>query len=91
MSSPEVNKADKLLKWLNQQALDVINTEPLQEALTHTSAGRSSNHEELEFLGDAVPCCGWRQRNTYVNTRGNSVSARSPSCGHQRSLACDLR
>ena len=54
MSSPEVNKADKLREWLDQQALDVINTEPLQEALTHTSAGLSSNHEELEFLGDAV-------------------------------------
>ena len=54
MPSQEVNKVDKLLRWLNQQGLDVINTEPLLEALTHTSAGRSSNHEELEFLGDAV-------------------------------------
>ena len=54
MSSTEVNKADKLLNWLEQQALDVINLEPLQEALTHTSAGQSINHEELEFLGDAV-------------------------------------
>ena len=54
MSSMEVNKADKLLTWLEQQALDVINLGPLQEALTHTSAGGSINHEELEFLGDAV-------------------------------------
>jgi len=54
MSSTEVNKADKLLLWLEQQALNVINLGPLQEALTHTSAGRSINHEELEFLGDAV-------------------------------------
>ena len=54
MSSTEVNKADKLLTWLGEQALDVINLRPLQEALTHTSAGRSINHEELEFLGDAV-------------------------------------
>jgi ribonuclease-3 len=27
---------------------------PLEEALTHTSAGRPLNHEQLEFLGDAV-------------------------------------
>ena len=27
---------------------------PLEEALTHTSAGRPYNHEQLEFLGDAV-------------------------------------
>jgi ribonuclease-3 len=27
---------------------------PLEEALTHTSAGRPRNHEPLEFLGDAV-------------------------------------
>ena len=27
---------------------------PLEHALTHTSAGRAYNHEQLEFLGDAV-------------------------------------
>jgi ribonuclease-3 len=27
---------------------------PLEQALTHTSAGRAYNHEQLEFLGDAV-------------------------------------
>jgi ribonuclease-3 len=27
---------------------------PIEEALTHTSAGRRQNHERLEFLGDAV-------------------------------------
>ena len=27
---------------------------PIEEALTHTSAGRAVNHERLEFLGDAV-------------------------------------
>jgi ribonuclease-3 len=27
---------------------------PMEEALTHTSAGRPVNHEQLEFLGDAV-------------------------------------
>ena len=27
---------------------------PIEEALTHTSAGRPINHERLEFLGDAV-------------------------------------
>ena len=28
--------------------------EPIDEALTHTSAGLARNHERLEFLGDAV-------------------------------------
>jgi ribonuclease-3 len=28
--------------------------QPLDEALTHTSAGLAFNHEQLEFLGDAV-------------------------------------
>ena len=28
--------------------------QPLRAALTHTSAGLAVNHEELEFLGDAV-------------------------------------
>ena len=28
--------------------------QPLRTALTHTSAGLEANHEELEFLGDAV-------------------------------------
>ena len=28
--------------------------QPLDEALTHTSAGLAINHEQLEFLGDAV-------------------------------------
>lgn len=27
---------------------------PIEEALTHSSAGRGRNHEQLEFLGDAV-------------------------------------
>ena len=27
---------------------------PLEQALTHTSAGKAYNHEQLEFLGDAV-------------------------------------
>ncbi|MEX0587700.1 MAG: ribonuclease III domain-containing protein [Cyanobium sp.] len=27
---------------------------PIEEALSHTSAGRAVNHERLEFLGDAV-------------------------------------
>jgi ribonuclease-3 len=27
---------------------------PIEEALTHSSAGRPRNHEQLEFLGDAV-------------------------------------
>jgi ribonuclease-3 len=28
--------------------------EPVEEALTHSSAGQARNHEQLEFLGDAV-------------------------------------
>ena len=33
---------------------DEIALQPLRTALTHTSAGLEVNHEELEFLGDAV-------------------------------------
>ena len=54
MAPKDVKEDDELQEWLNNQALDVSNIEPLREALTHTSAGRSINHEELEFLGDAV-------------------------------------
>ena len=34
--------------------LRTIPLEPIDEALTHTSAGQKRNHERLEFLGDAV-------------------------------------
>jgi len=54
MTPKNVNEDDQLQRWFNKQGLDLSNTEPLREALTHTSAGRSINHEELEFLGDAV-------------------------------------
>ena len=33
---------------------DAARLAPLDEALTHTSAGRRRDHERLEFLGDAV-------------------------------------
>lgn len=34
--------------------VDATALAPIEEALTHTSAGRGRNHEQLEFLGDAV-------------------------------------
>ena len=37
-----------------QQPADEAALKPLRTALTHTSAGLEVNHEELEFLGDAV-------------------------------------
>lgn len=37
-----------------QQPADEAALQPLRTALTHTSAGLEVNHEELEFLGDAV-------------------------------------
>ena len=37
-----------------QQPADEAALKPLHTALTHTSAGLEVNHEELEFLGDAV-------------------------------------
>ena len=35
-------------------SLSKAELQPLDEALTHTSAGKPYNHERLEFLGDAV-------------------------------------
>jgi ribonuclease-3 len=46
-----------LLAYLRQLGLsadDGLNLEPIEEALTHSSAGLGRNHERLEFLGDAV-------------------------------------
>jgi ribonuclease-3 len=46
-----------LLRFLTQQGLELPadgDLAPLDEALTHTSAGLARNHERLEFLGDAV-------------------------------------
>jgi len=37
-----------------QLQTDATALAPIEEALTHTSAGRGRNHEQLEFLGDAV-------------------------------------
>jgi ribonuclease-3 len=47
----------ELLAYLRQLGLsadDGLNLEPIEEALTHSSAGLGRNHERLEFLGDAV-------------------------------------
>jgi ribonuclease-3 len=47
----------ELLAYLRQLGLsadDSLNLEPIEEALTHSSAGLGRNHERLEFLGDAV-------------------------------------
>jgi ribonuclease-3 len=46
-----------LLAYLRQLGLAPaadLNLEPIEEALTHSSAGLARNHERLEFLGDAV-------------------------------------
>nr|AUG32461.1 putative ribonuclease III [Paulinella longichromatophora] len=42
------------LKKLNGNRLRTRDLSLIDEALTHTSAGLSINHEKLEFLGDAV-------------------------------------
>ena len=55
-------RRQQLLAFLNRQGLPLPpahgdtdrQLEPLDEALTHTSAGLALNHEQLEFLGDAV-------------------------------------
>ena len=39
---------------LMHQDLDDVHYKLLSQALTHTSANQEANHEELEFLGDAV-------------------------------------
>ena len=39
---------------LMQRNLDDVHYKLLSQALTHTSANQEANHEELEFLGDAV-------------------------------------
>jgi ribonuclease-3 len=46
----------QLVAFLRSLGLEPGNRDlaPIEEALTHTSAGRPVNHERLEFLGDAV-------------------------------------
>ena len=44
----------QFLEGLGLTAPAEMDLERLDEALTHTSAGLSVNHEKLEFLGDAV-------------------------------------
>ena len=54
----------RLVTWLNNLGLDPDSDvgqsvgfdrmQPLEEALSHSSAGRALNHEQLEFYGDAV-------------------------------------
>jgi ribonuclease III len=62
--SPRISRQrqEQLLAWLHSLGLDPLppaglaatNLAPLEEALTHSSAGLAWNHERLEFLGDAV-------------------------------------
>ena len=55
-------RRQQLVAFLERQGLGLpaggdraaLDLAPLDEALTHTSAGLSHNHERLEFLGDAV-------------------------------------
>ena len=62
MSHPPITEARSscLLALLQRLSLAPPNgplpqvLEPLDEALTHTSAGLAIHHEQLEFLGDAV-------------------------------------
>jgi ribonuclease III len=50
------DRRQQLLSFLGDLGLESRgrDLEPLEEALTHTSAHRPRNHERLEFLGDAV-------------------------------------
>jgi len=45
---------DLLIRLGLQPPAEDAALQPLRTALTHTSAGLEANHEELEFLGDAV-------------------------------------
>jgi ribonuclease-3 len=62
MPHPRISeaRAQSLLALLQRLGLDappgsgLEGLQPLDEALTHTSAGLAINHEQLEFLGDAV-------------------------------------
>ena len=55
-------RRQQLVAFLERQGLGLpaggdraaLDLAPLDEALTHTSAGLARNHERLEFLGDAV-------------------------------------
>ena len=54
--SPPPRPLEELWNALNQPSkqLEQVDKALLLEALTHTSSGLSPNHEQLEFLGDAV-------------------------------------
>ena len=61
---------------LMHRALDDVHYRLLSQALTHTSANQEANHEELEFLGDAVlrlACSEFLEQ----HNPGLSVGARS--------------
>ena len=45
---------DLLIRLGLKPSVDDAALVPIRTALTHTSAGLEINHEELEFLGDAV-------------------------------------
>ena len=58
MKNVEERRAEELKRFLSRLGVDWLHTSLdlsiIDEALTHTSAGLSRDHERLEFLGDAV-------------------------------------
>ena len=56
LAAPSPERRQALAAFLQDLHLDPGQRElaPVDEALSHTSAGLSRNHERLEFLGDAV-------------------------------------
>lgn len=55
-SRPSPKRQQQLQRFLERLGLEPRQRDlgPVDEALTHTSAGLPRNHEQLEFLGDAV-------------------------------------
>ena len=56
LSSQRAEQLRQLLTRIDVQpdAIDASGLALVDEALSHTSAGLQRNHEQLEFLGDAV-------------------------------------
>lgn len=58
MQNVGARRSDELKRFLSQLGVEGLHTisdlSRIDEALTHTSARLSKNHERLEFLGDAV-------------------------------------
>ena len=63
-TSLKPGRLEQLVAFLGQLGLDpnapggpgssAVALPPIEEALSHSSAGLAINHEQLEFLGDAV-------------------------------------